>query len=127
MLTITAENGKTLILDSKQLSNPGFGDGLLVGGTKVKKLADVDVQKVENVREFIEITVTPGRLEQGLQVLKERKIPLEQQSTGIYLKWLVEDIITEELDTLVKNGLCAKDVNSAISNAGRAFWFKSIF
>lgn len=95
--------------------------------SKVKKLADVDVQKVENVREFIEITVTPGRLEQGLQVLKERKIPLEQQSTGIYLKWLVEDIITEELDTLVKNGLCAKDVNSAISNAGRAFWFKSIF
>lgn len=95
--------------------------------SKVNKLAEVDIEKVNSVREFVEMAVTPARLDQGLEVLKERGVPLEQQSTGIYLKWLVEDVVTEELDTLTGSGLCAKDVNSAISNAGRAFWFKSIF
>jgi len=92
--------------------------------SKVKTLAAVDVEKVNSIREFVEITVTPQRLEQGIGVMKERGIAIERKSTGDYLRWVVTDILEEELDLLTGNGLCAKDVGGSISSAARPFWFR---
>jgi len=92
--------------------------------SRVKTIAPVDVEKVNSVREFIEMTVTQNRLEQGLDYIREQGLTVERKNTGTYLKWVVGDILKEELDTLTENGLCAKDVNGEISRAARPFWFK---
>ncbi len=90
--------------------------------TKVKSVAAVDVEKVANVKEFVEMTVTENRLHQALeQVFKDEDPTIK--GTGKFLKWLTNDIVTEEIDTLSENGLCAKDVNGAISKKGREWFF----
>jgi len=92
--------------------------------SKVKTLAAVDIEKINSVKEFVDITVTQQRLEQGIEVLKERGLPITRKSTSEYLRWVFNDIISEEIDVLTGNGLCAKDVGAAISNAARPYWFK---
>jgi len=91
--------------------------------SKVKTLAAVDIEHINTVREFVEMTVTTQRLEQGIEVMKERGLPIERKTTGDFLRWLVGDILSEELDLLTGNGLCAKDVGGQISNAARPYWF----
>lgn len=97
--------------------------GMKHSASKVKTLAPVDVEKVNSIREFVDLTVTESRLEQGISIMKERGKEIDRKNTGEFLKWVVTDIITEELDTLTENDLCAKDVGGAISNKARVFWF----
>jgi len=91
--------------------------------SKVKKLVSVDVEKIANVREFVEMTVTENRLLQGIEWLKEQGKELNRYSTGDYLRWLFNDILSEEADTLKQNGLISKDVGSEISKKARIWWF----
>jgi len=96
--------------------------GMKHSSSKVKTLASVNVEKVNNIQEFVEMTVTESRLEQGLSILKEQGKEIHRKNTGEFLKWIVSDIISEELDTLTKNNLCAKDVTSELSKKARIFW-----
>ena len=94
--------------------------------SKVKKVAAVDIEKVNSVREFVAQTCTENRMNQGLDVLRERGIELSMKSTGDYLRWVVTDILDEEATLLGESGLCAKDVGGAISEKARPFWFKIV-
>lgn len=94
--------------------------------TKVKTLAEVDVEMVNGVNEFVEYAVTDARLQQGLDVLKQRGLVVDQRATGDFLKWIVGDVMKEETDTLVENGLDVKMVNKAISQKAR-IWFLNNF
>jgi hypothetical protein len=90
-----------------------------------KKPASVDPEKVNNVAEFISYSVTENRLNQAIeQVFTTQSIEPSIKGTGLFLKWLVNDIVTEEIDTLSANGLCAKDVNGSISKAARTWFFE---
>ena len=40
-----------------------------------------------------------------------------------FLRWIIKDIATEEIDTLKENGLVPKETNRAISNKARP-WFQ---
>jgi len=91
--------------------------------TKVKTLASVDVEKLNSIKEFVDITVTDARLQQGLDYIKEQQLEIHRKNTGTYLRWMFNDIISEELDTLTANNLEVKDVGGAISNKARVFWF----
>jgi len=91
--------------------------------SKVKTLAPVDIEKLQNVQEFVEMTVTLQRLEQGIATMLERDITIERKNTGDFLRWVIGDIMSEELDQLTGNDLCAKDVNKSISEKARPFWF----
>jgi len=97
--------------------------GSLHSSSKVKTIAAVDVEKMASVAEFVEATVTQNRLEQGLDVLREAGKAVERKETGFYMKWIVDDILNEEVTMLVSSGLCAKDVGKSISNKARVFWF----
>lgn len=94
--------------------------------TKVKTLAEVDVEMVNGVAAFVDYAVTDARLQQGLDVLRQRGIEIDQKATGEFLKWVVGDVIKEESDTLVGNGLDVKMVNKAISQKAR-IWFLNNF
>ena len=43
---------------------------------------------------------------------------------GDFIRWIVNDIISEEIDTMSSNGLEPKDVNKYISNKSREMFFK---
>lgn len=92
--------------------------------SKVKTLASVDVEQVESAKQFVESVVTENRLQQGVQVLKERGVELDQKATGDYLRWVIGDIAKEESDTIQENGLDIKKVNPLISNKARVWFFK---
>lgn len=90
--------------------------------SKVKTLAEIDPVKLENTNKFVEYAVTENRLEQGFTYLKENNIEISVKSTGAFLKWVMGDIVKEESDVLIENGLSVKDISSKASNAART-WF----
>lgn len=94
--------------------------------SKVKTLASVDVEMVESINEFVENTVTNQRLEQGISWLKENLKSVDQKSTGDFLRWVFNDIIKEETDTIVKNQLDPKKLGSPISSKARVWYFDYI-
>ena len=93
--------------------------------SKDKKVATVDVEKMNSVNEFVSYAVTEARLEQGIEkVFTQHGIPPVVEKTGDFLKWVVGDIVKEELDTISGNGLCVKDITGPVSKAGRDWFFK---
>lgn len=94
--------------------------------SKVKILASADVEMVNNIKEFIENTVTENRLLQGIEKLKEMGLEVSQKSTGEFLRWVVNDIVKEEQDTIIKNQLDPKKMNGLISEKARKWFFNNI-
>lgn len=93
--------------------------------SKVKKLANVDPERIKNIEEFVEYSVTENRLNQAIeQVFTSTSLEPDIKETGKFLKWVVGDIAKEEIDTLSENGLCVKDVSTAISNKARKWYFE---
>ena len=93
--------------------------------SKVKTLAAVDIEKLNNINEFVNYVVTENRLNQGIeQVFTSTGRGLDIKLTGEFVKWVTSDIAKEEIDTLVGNGLEFKDVMGNCSKKV-ASWFKS--
>jgi hypothetical protein len=100
------------------------GDKHKSSGTKEK--VPVDVERVNSMNELVNVLVTESRLKQGFDYLKEHGKPFDRSSTGPYLKWLYDDVIKEELDTIMENGFEPKEISGAISNKGRKYFFEEI-
>lgn len=90
--------------------------------SKVKTLNAIDTESMESINEFIELAVTENRLQQGISCFKENNIEVDSKSTGLFLGWIVKDVLKEEKDTLEKSGLDEKKVKNAIVTKARA-WF----
>lgn len=90
--------------------------------SKVKTLATVDVEVITKMKDFVDYAVTENRLKQGIDKMVELSLPLEMKTTGEYLRWIFNDIIKEEEDTIVKNQIDIKKIGSMISNKAREFW-----
>jgi hypothetical protein len=93
--------------------------------SKVKTISSVNVDEINSINEFITYVLTDSRLNQGIEKLKEAGKEISQKSTGDFLRWIVNDVIKEEQDTIVENQLDVKKINSAISNAARIWYFKN--
>ncbi len=94
--------------------------------SKVKVLNSVDVEEVESIRDFVEYAVTENRLNQGLQSLKEQGMEIHQKNTGEFIRWVVNDIIKEESDTIVKNQINMKKASGQLASKCKAFFFNSL-
>jgi hypothetical protein len=94
--------------------------------SRVKTIAAVDVEELENVNSFVEYALTESRLEQGFNWLTENGYELTTKSTGPFLKWINGDIVKEESDVLVKNQLDMKRVGSKLSEKARFWFFKKL-
>jgi len=127
----------------QELGSPGIGEGVVWRGfykdsfhyfkvkgqkhstSKVKKLAEIDIEKIQSIREFIDYSVVENRLNQGIeQVFTSNGIEPEIKKMGDFIRWVFNDIIKEELDTLMKNNLTPKDIGSSVANKVRP-WFQS--
>ena len=94
--------------------------------SKVRTIAPIDVEAIAGMKEFVEYAVTENRLKQGIDKMIEMGIPLEMNKTGDYLRWVYNDVIREEMDTIVKNQIDVKKIGSFISAKARLFWLKHL-
>ena len=92
--------------------------------SKNKNKVAIDVERVNSIKELVDKIVTEARLLQGIDYLKENNLELSRKSLGPYMKWLFNDVVKEELDTIVENGFEPKEISGAISNKGREWFFK---
>lgn len=93
--------------------------------SKVKTLKPVDENKENKKREFANYACKSWRLEQAWQTVfgieNEKKVP-STESTGDFLKAVINDVMKEELDIMANYGLEPKEVNGYISKIARE-WF----
>jgi len=94
--------------------------------SKTKEKVPVDPEKVKSMNEMVDNFVTEARLSQGIDYLKEQGQELSRKSTGTYLKWIYEDIVKEELDTIVGNGFEPKEISATISKKARDWFFTKL-
>ena len=95
--------------------------------SKVRTLAAVDVEAVASLKAFVDATVTEARLEQGLDnLVREQLKPFEMKSMGDFLRWVYNDVIKEEQDTIVANGIDPKKLGGAIANVARPWYVKKL-
>lgn len=93
--------------------------------TKVKKLAAVDVAKLNSIKEFVEHTVTENRLNQAIQYMEEMNLDHKDiRNIGAFLRWLANDVFKEESDTMEKSGLEKKDISKYIADVGKQWYLK---
>lgn len=90
--------------------------------SKVKKLANVDVEKMKSIEDFVKMSVDEGRCQQAFDFLKLANADVNETLTGDFIRWIINDIIKEESDTISQNGLTLKEVSGAISKVARR-WF----
>jgi hypothetical protein len=111
--------------------SPGWNDsgtwfkvkGEKHSASKVRTLAAVDVEAVENMRSFVDSVVTEARLEQALDnLVREQLLPFEMKSMGDFIRWVYNDVMKEEIDTIVANQIDTKKLGSAVANVARP-WF----
>lgn len=92
--------------------------------TKVKTLAPVDVEKINNIRTLVETICTEHRLEKKLDDLREQGLTVETKNTGTFLKIVGQDVAKEEADTIDASGLPGKDVMAAVSKHARQWYLE---
>ena len=91
--------------------------------SKVKTLAAVDVEAVEGMRAFVEMTVTEARLEQGLQnLVNEQGKPFDMTSMGDFIRWIHGDVLKEEGDTFAKSGLKERNLGGSIAQVAKRWY-----
>lgn len=91
--------------------------------TKVKTLAAVDLEKVENVRALVESIVTENRLEQKFI---QSGLEADIRKTGDFLKIVAADVMREEGDTIAASGIPLTDVMRGVSLATKAWWMVKV-
>lgn len=125
---------------TRQLKGFGIGEGVVWTGywnnqkyifkvkgekhstTKVKKLASVDPEVLKSIYEFTEFACTKNRIEQGIKEVGAQ----EKKDMPNLLKWVANDIMTEESDTLKANNLEWKQVASVCNNKVRQYFFEKL-
>lgn len=91
-----------------------------------KESVPCKTEQIQVVTDFLDSVVTETRLSQGIDYLIEFGVALEIQSTSQFVKWVYEDIIKEESDTINENSLNIKEIRTGASKLASAWYKKRI-
>lgn len=91
-----------------------------------KDRVPVDTAKIQKIGELVEFLVTEHRLSKGIDYLNEHQHEVTRKSTGPFVKWVYDDVMKEELDTVISNGFEPKDISQYISTKARNWFFKYV-
>lgn len=94
--------------------------------TKTKTLAPVDVEKIAKLTDLANMVCTDHRLEKGFDQLKldhPGVDVLDMSMIPHFLKWVGQDILKEESDTIAENGFEPREVTKVVNGLARV-WFK---
>lgn len=94
--------------------------------SRVKTISSVNVEEVNSISDFISVSVTENRLNQAFDSISEYTDSVGISSIGLFLGWMVKDILKEESDTMLENNLNEKKVKNAIVNASRQWFLNKI-
>lgn len=94
--------------------------------SKVKKLASVDVAKMNSIKDFVSQVLDEERLEQGVTKLKENGVELSEKATGDYLRWIVGDIVKECQAEMEQFAITDKDVGKLVNGDARKWFFRKL-
>ena len=92
--------------------------------SKVKVLAEVDVEKIESMKKFVDYAVTENRLNQGIDYLNEQHISIDIKSMGEFIRWVFNDVVKEESDVMEESGIEKKELGKYVSPVARE-WFNA--
>jgi hypothetical protein len=91
--------------------------------SKVKTLAAVDVDKINNIKELAEKLAHRGRLDQIAQtafdLLNGGEVDIKR--TGDFIQAVMKDVAKEELDVIAASGFNIKEVSGPISKISRDY------
>ncbi len=94
--------------------------------SKVKTLATVDVEKLNSIKEFVEYSVTESRVNQAIENVFPNEEPLDVKKMGDVIRWVVNDVIKEEMDTMIENNIEPKEINKYISVKTKEVFFEKL-
>lgn len=95
--------------------------------SKVKTLAPVDEEAFAAVKDFVATYVTESRLEQGIHVMKsELQLEPIDKNVGAFIRWVTNDTIKEEENSILQNSLDPKKIAKEISNVARKWYFERL-
>ncbi len=93
------------------------------GGGKVKKFKATDQASLAIARAFVNTYVTETRLDQKYVEAFGCDGPGYIQRTGEYIKSVYQDVLDEELSTLVAEGLKPKNISGLIAQVAKTYMF----
>ena len=91
--------------------------------SKVKTTASVDIERVEALKDLVDVIVSDNRLNQMVGVLKDKEgLDVDPKNTGAFVKLVLADCFKEELDTIIGNGFDTKSfANTASKKISKFF------
>lgn len=92
----------------------------------VKEIAAVDIEQYNSMTEFVSHAVSENRLNQGLAKLGEKGLQIESKNTGVFLKWIADDIIKEEIEAITIGCFDKKQLMPLVNAAAKKFWFAEL-
>lgn len=87
---------------------------------------EIAPEVLESINEFVEFSVTEGRLEQGLEVLADKGISIEMRGVGEFIKWVSQDVQRECAPELKASSLDWKQVAKEVTTKARVFFTEKI-
>jgi len=93
--------------------------------SKVKTVASVDIEKLNSIQEFVDYAATENRFNQAIEyVFAQNNIEPDITKIKLFINWINNDIVKEEISVLANSGLEFKNVVGLISKRS-ASWFIS--
>lgn len=95
---------------------------------KAKVAAQVNAESAADAEMFVDMVLTPARLEQGARAVSDDgEFTFSPKSIGKFLKWVSDDILKECTDELMSSKLSfTKDVSKPLANKARLWYLSQI-
>ncbi|MBS9779925.1 MAG: hypothetical protein KGV51_04790 [Moraxellaceae bacterium] len=89
-----------------------------------RNLTDEELAELKTIEGYVTTVVTENRVKQGIEYLAEMGLPKSRASTGDFIKWIVNDIHSEENYEITKLGLNEHKLNKEIGKQAVKLFFK---
>lgn len=93
---------------------------------KQKKAVQLDPEVVESITSFVDMFVTPQRLEQGVREVSRGELVFEHRLIGPFLGWMGKDVQKESTSELEASGLEWKQVAKAVTTRAREWYLENL-
>lgn len=107
--------------------DPSFGrlwfktKGVKHKGTKNARIVQIAPEVLASMDTFVNAVLTDSRLEQGFELIRSQHGAVYEDHIGDFLKWIGNDVLKEESDTLAASGLERKQVMGRINKQAKTW------
>ena len=85
-------------------------------------LVPIQTPKMNSMEEFVDYACTKNRMQQAYHCLEEEYGSVSAKDCAVFIRWLVEDIIKEERETMDESHIDRRDLTRAITSKAEK-WF----